>query len=85
MQVRTRAGVRALLGTTEAVSGVELDDGSRIEAVDYKTYLKSHVRTSKTLTANSDAEEFDEYEERAVAQSDWAEDCQRYKLKRLKD
>eukprot|EP01044_Picomonas_judraskeda_P001535 COSAG03_NODE_93_length_13213_cov_77.901022_5_plen_131_part_00 len=44
-------------------------------------YLKSHVRTSKTLTSNSDAEEFDEYEERAVAQSDWAEDCERYKLK----
>lgn len=32
VQVRTRAGVRALLGTTEAVSGVELDDGSCIEA-----------------------------------------------------
>ena len=56
-------------------------DGSRAEAVDYKTYLNAHVRTSKTLTSNSDAEDFDEYEERSVAQSDWAEDCERYHLK----
>ena len=56
-------------------------DGSRRESVDYKSYLKAHVRTSKTLTANSDVEDFDESEERAVAQSDWSEDCARYGLK----
>ena len=56
-------------------------DGSRRESVDYKAYLKSHVRTSKTLTSNSDLEDFDEDEERAVAQSDWSEDCARYGLK----
>lgn len=56
-------------------------DGSRRESVDYKTYLKSHVRTSKTLMTNSDMEEFDEAEERAVAQSDWQEDCARYHMK----
>jgi CRP-like cAMP-binding protein len=37
-------------------------DGSRRESVDYKTYLKAHIRTSKTLTANSDVEDFDEDE-----------------------
>ena len=56
-------------------------DGSRRESVDYKTYLKSHIRTSKTLTAHADVEDFDEDEERAVAQNDWAEDCARYGLK----
>ena len=50
-------------------------DGSRRESVDYKAYLKSHVRTSKTLTSHSELEDFDEDEERAVAQSDWYEDC----------
>eukprot|EP01043_Picozoa_sp_COSAG02_P026136 COSAG02_NODE_1496_length_12308_cov_6.264313_6_plen_1564_part_00 len=56
-------------------------DGSRRESVDFKTYLKSHVRTSKTLMTNSDMDEFDEAEERAVAQSDWEEDCARYHMK----
>lgn len=56
-------------------------DGSRRECVDFKTYLKSHVRTSKTLMTNSDMDEFDEAEERAVAQSDWEEDCARYHMK----
>eukprot|EP01043_Picozoa_sp_COSAG02_P024092 COSAG02_NODE_1306_length_13342_cov_5.305822_3_plen_1617_part_00 len=56
-------------------------DGSRRESVDYKTYLKAHIRTLKTLTANSDVEDFDEDEERFVAQSDWSEDCARYGLK----
>lgn len=56
-------------------------DGSRRESVDYKTYLKSHIRTTKTLLAASEMEEFDEVEERAVAQSDWAEDCARYGMK----
>ena len=56
-------------------------DGSKRESVDYKTYLKSHIRTSKTLTAHADVEDFDEDEERAVAQHDWAEDCARYGLK----
>eukprot|EP01046_Picozoa_sp_COSAG06_P004743 COSAG06_NODE_203_length_20332_cov_14.679978_11_plen_1688_part_00 len=58
-------------------------DGSRRESVDYKSYLKAHIRTSKTLTANSDVEDFDEGEERAVAQSDWSEDCARYGLKAI--
>ena len=35
-------------------------DGSRRESVDYKTYLKSITRISKTLTSNSDLDEFDE-------------------------
>ena len=56
-------------------------DGSRRESVDYKAYLKAHLRTSKTLMANADAEEFDADEEREVAQSDWSEDCARYHLK----
>ena len=56
-------------------------DGSGRPMVDYKVYLASHIRTSKTLTSNSDAESFDEDEERAVAQEDWAEDCARYKMK----
>ena len=56
-------------------------DGSRRPSVDYSTYLKAHIRMSKTLTANSAVEAFDEDEERAVAQDDWAEDCERYHLK----
>eukprot|EP01043_Picozoa_sp_COSAG02_P013474 COSAG02_NODE_539_length_20605_cov_93.802155_12_plen_1314_part_00 len=56
-------------------------DGSRRPSVDYKTYLKAHIRISKTLTANLDVEDFDEDEERLVAQSDWSEDCARYGLK----
>lgn len=56
-------------------------DGSRRESVDYATYLKSHIRTSKTLTSNSDVQEFDEDEERDIAQSDWSEDCARYHLR----
>lgn len=56
-------------------------DGSRRESVDFRSYLAFHVRTSKTLTSNSEAAEFDEYEEREVAQQDWAEECQRCKLK----
>ena len=56
-------------------------DGSRRESVDFKAYLKSHVRTAKTLMTAAELEEFDEAEERAVAQSDWAEDCARYNCK----
>jgi hypothetical protein len=56
-------------------------DGSRRECVDFKTYLKSHVRTSKTLMTASEMDEFDEDEERSIAQSDWEEDCARYKMK----
>ena len=56
-------------------------DGSQRQSVDFKTYLKAHVRTSKTLTSNSDLDEFDEDEEREVAQSDWSEDCERYGMK----
>ena len=42
-------------------------DGSRRQSVDFKTYLNFHMRTSKTLTGNSEMEEFDEDEERSVA------------------
>ena len=56
-------------------------DGSRRESVDYKTYLKSITRIPKTLTSNSDLDDFDEDDERQVAQEDWAEDCKRYGLK----
>ena len=56
-------------------------DGSRRQSVDFKTYLNFHMRTSKTLTGNSEMEEFDEDEERSVAQEDWSEDCARYKMK----
>ena len=56
-------------------------DGSRRQSVDFKTYLNFHMRTSKTLTSNSEMEEFDEDEERSVAQEDWSEDCARYKMK----
>ena len=56
-------------------------DGSRRESVDYKTYLKAHIRTSKTLMSNADGREFVEDEEREVALEDWTEDCERYKLK----
>lgn len=56
-------------------------DGSQRQSVDYKTYLKAHIRTSKTLTGNSGMDDFDEDEEREVAQSDWAEDCERCGMK----
>ena len=76
---RTGALAKVLQGFWSLVTNPV--DGSRRESVDYRAYLAFHVRTSKTLTSNSEAEEFDEYEEREVAQSDWAEDCERYKLK----
>lgn len=56
-------------------------DGSKRPEVDYAAYLKYHLRVSRTLTNDSDMDDFEEDEEREVAQEDWGEDTKRFGLR----
>ena len=56
-------------------------DGTGNQYCDYATYLKYHIRVSKTLMDASDMDGFDEDEQREIAQEDWAEDTKRFDVK----
>ena len=56
-------------------------DGSNRSEVDYKAYLKYHLRVSKTLTDAAEEDEYDEDEQREMALEDWEEDTKRFGLK----
>jgi Ca2+-binding EF-hand superfamily protein len=55
--------------------------GSNRPEVDYAVYLQYHLRITKTLTRASEMAEYDEDEQRQIAQEDWMEDTKRFGLK----
>lgn len=56
-------------------------DGSNKQEVDYSVYLKYHLCVAKTLTSQSDMDDYDEDDAREIAQEDWAEDTKRFDQK----